>query len=363
MAVIVAIRGVAVAHGAFGVLAGSARAVLWAGRRLPCWGGCHLEAYELVNGMIRGKVGGGDMAGESVSRPTRGWSGGWRARWDRNVLGQTWRGGSELELLRRSMAFSAQGLVTLVPLLIVVAAIDPFPDRGFGEWVADGMSLPAHSAMPVVQLFATQHEAAKAAGVISLALLAVFGLAFVGDVQKAYEKIWGLPAQAWHQSWRQAAWLAALTGYVMLDVESGSLLRHGMGESVQRILLLGASGFVFFWWGQHFLLGGRVHWMALLPGAAATIFGLGGLRAFSALVFDGMVASNAETYGAVGIVLVVVSWLIGVGFVIYGGALLGRHFAARHGATVATAADSWRSRGSVLRRRFQRRTYWQGRSP
>lgn len=228
--------------------------------------------------------------------------------------------------MKRSMAFATQGLVTLVPLLIVVAAIDPFPDRGFGEWVADGMALPTHSATPVVRLFVTQHEAAKGAGILSLALLAAFGLAFAADVQNGYERMWRLPAPSWRQMWRQVLWLGALTGYVALEVESASVLPRGTLDAFGRIAMLGAAGLVFFWWGQRLLLGGRIPWTSLLPGAVATVVGLGGLRVFSSLVFDPMIASNAEAYGAVGIILVVVSWLIGVGFVFYGGALVGQCF-------------------------------------
>lgn len=40
--------------------------------------------------------------------------------------------------------------------------------------------------------------------------------------------------------------------------------------------------------------------------------------------------TNALSYGAVGTVLVVSSWLIGVGFVVYGGALFGRWFTEHH---------------------------------
>jgi membrane protein len=85
----------------------------------------------------------------------------------------------------------------------------------------------------------------------------------------------------------------------------------------------------------HFLLGGRVRWGSLLPGAVATVVGLGGLRAYSALIFDPMIVSNTEAYGAVGVVLVVISWLIGVGYVFYGGSLVGRHWGLRRGAAGA----------------------------
>ncbi len=56
----------------------------------------------------------------------------------------------------------------------------------------------------------------------------------------------------------------------------------------------------------------------------ATSLGLLGLRVFSQLVFSPLIASNAVTYGPFGTLLVVQSWLVGVGFVVYGGALVGR---------------------------------------
>lgn len=259
----------------------------------------------------------------------------WRARWHRSIVGRVWRGGTQLELMRRSMAFATLGLVTLVPLLIVVAAIDPSPEQGFGQWIADGMGLPPDTAAPVMRLFATRHEAARQAGVLSLALLAAFGLAFVTDVQLGYERIWGLSAQSWRQTWRRAVWLVAWTAYVTFEVESGVLLRHGALEAAGRIVLFVTAGVLFFWWGQHFLLAGRVPWSRLFPGAIATVFGLSGLRAFSTLVFDPMIVSSTKDYGVVGVVLVVLSWLIGVGFVIFGGSLAGRHYCEHRAAVRA----------------------------
>jgi membrane protein len=55
-----------------------------------------------------------------------------------------------------------------------------------------------------------------------------------------------------------------------------------------------------------------------------------GLRVFSSLVFAPLIVSNAVAYGVVGTVLVVQSWLIGAGFVVFGGAMLGRHVHERH---------------------------------
>jgi membrane protein len=63
-----------------------------------------------------------------------------------------------------------------------------------------------------------------------------------------------------------------------------------------------------------------------MPGAVATLVGLAGLRAFSGLVFEPLIVTNAVSYGGLGTVLIVQSWLIGVGWVVYGGQLFGRWF-------------------------------------
>lgn len=84
------------------------------------------------------------------------------------------------------------------------------------------------------------------------------------------------------------------------------------------------TAFLFVRWSQWLLLGRRVRWRALLPGAVVTVVGLLGLRLFSRLVFSPLIASNTVTYGPFGTVLVIQSWLVGVGVVVFGGALVGR---------------------------------------
>lgn len=259
----------------------------------------------------------------------------WRERWNRSVLAHLWRGGTQLELIRRSMAFATLGLVALAPLLVVVTAVNPSTQQGLGQWIVDGMGLPANAAEPVLRLFATHHQDAGQFGALGLALLAAFGLAFVTDVQLGYRRIWDLPPESWRQIWRRAVWLGVMIAYLAFEVESGVLLRHGPLESAARIVVFVTAGLFFFWWGQYFLLAGRVPWGWLLPGAIATVVGLSGLRGFSVLVFKPMIDSSARDYGMAGVVLVVLSWLIGVGFVIFGGALAGRYYCEHYVAARA----------------------------
>ena len=169
-------------------------------------------------------------------------------------------------------------------------------------------------------------------------LVAVFGVTFAGSVQAGFERVWGLPAGPWHKIWRQAVWVTVLIAYIYAAATVGTVTRHTPAETASRVLVAVVLGIVFFWWGLRFLVGGRVSYRAALPGAVVTVVFLAGLRAFSALVFQPLIVGNAVTYGAMGTVLIVQSWLIGVGWVIYGGQLSGRWF---HDAWLQAGRNRW----------------------
>ncbi|GAA4799136.1 ribonuclease BN [Streptomyces ziwulingensis] len=245
--------------------------------------------------------------------------------WDRLAATALVRHGRELELMHRSMGFATLALVTLAPLLIVVAAADPLGRGGFAAWLADGMGLSGRSARVLTDIISPPREVVGTTSVWGGLLLAVFGVSFAASVQNGYERIWSLPSGPWHRVWRQVTWVVALSTYLYLEVQTRTTL-HGTA----RIVLSTVTGVFFFWWAQHFLLGSSIRWRDLLPGAVATMVGLIGLRGFSYLVFTPLILDNAISYGTVGIVLVVESWLIGVGFVVFGGALFGRWFLEHH---------------------------------
>lgn len=222
------------------------------------------------------------------------------------------------------MGFAALGFVTLIPLLIVVAAADPVNGRGFAQWVVDGLGVSARPARAISELFSPPRSVLGTTTALSLAALAVFGLTFGSAVQTGMEKVWDLTPARWHTIWRHAVWLASLVGYLYLAAHIAELLSTSPLRPFDRVAVGWVSGVLFFWWTPRLLLGGRIGWAALLPGAVATVIGLFGLRVFSTFVFAPLIVSSAVTYGSIGTVLVVQSWLIGVGFVVFGGALVGR---------------------------------------
>jgi membrane protein len=250
------------------------------------------------------------------------------------------RSGKEFELMQRAMGFAALAMLTVFPLLVVVAAASAATQHGVAVWVVYGMGLTGSSARAVEQVFSAPARVLSTTSAFSLLLAAVFGVTFAGSVQAGFERVWGLPAGPWHKVWRQAVWLAALIAYIYAAATVGTVTRHSPAETVSRVSVAVVLGIVFFWWGLRFLVGGRVSYLAALPGAVATVAFLAGLRGFSALVFQPLVVSNAVSYGALGTVLIVQSWLIGVGWVVYGGQVFGRWF---HDAWLRSWVDNRRS--------------------
>jgi membrane protein len=236
------------------------------------------------------------------------------------------RSGTEFELTGRAMGFAALAMLTVFPLLVVVAAAGAATHHGIAVWVVYGMGLTGSSARAVVQLFSAPAKVLSTTSFFSLLLLGVFGVTFAGSVQAGFERVWGLPAGPWHKIWRQAVWLIVFIAYIYTAATVGAVTRHAPAETVSRVSAAVLLGIVFFWWGLRFLVGGRVSYLAAMPGAVVTVAFLAGLRAFSALVFQPLIVTNAVTYGALGTVLIVQSWLIGVGWVVYGGQLFGRWF-------------------------------------
>lgn len=265
------------------------------------------------------------------------------ATWRRSAPGRLWKQAVHIELMHRSMGFAALGFMTLMPLLVVVAATTPWEHRpGFAQWVVDGMGLDRTGADGVRSLFAAPRHILSATSAWSMASLAYFGLTFVASVETGYRKIWDLPSGPWHRDLRRTVWLAVLTAYLFCESQSAAVTGSGPLRGTGRIALTFVLGVLFFAWGQRFLLGGMVALRTALPGAVFTMLGLAGLRIFSRLFFAPLIVSNAVTYGPVGTVLTLETWLVGVGFVVFGGALLGRH--VRDGRMLRRGAEIPRPR-------------------
>ena len=71
------------------------------------------------------------------------------------------------------------------------------------------------------------------------------------------------------------------------------------------------------------MLAGRIAWRVLFPSAVATAVFWLGMEAVFSVTLSGMVISNNQKYGPIGVVFALMSWLIAIGVVIILGAVAG----------------------------------------
>jgi membrane protein len=97
----------------------------------------------------------------------------------------------------------------------------------------------------------------------------------------------------------------------------------GVDDQVPVFVVAFFVALVFYSCTIFVLLQGRLGPRAVIPGGVATAFCVTGLSVFSYLFFSPYLISNYNDYGGIGVVMVVLSYFIGLGVCIHLGAMFG----------------------------------------
>jgi membrane protein len=248
----------------------------------------------------------------------------------------------ELDLIHEAMVLAALTMTLLIPALITLAALIPLGDpNGIASLVAGRLGLTAQATRDVQSLFGGPAVVRSSTSWVSAAVTVLSAYAWPTALQKGYQLAWQLPSRGLRDVWRPLLWLAALLGAVALFVVLGGI-RHGGPLPVLVSVLVAPAVFLWSWWTQHVLLGGRVGWRPLLVGALLMTVGLYALRIGAQLSLSSSITDNYDRYGPIGIVFVLISWFIGFGVVMLGGAVVGAELweARLHRAAAAAQRTS-----------------------
>jgi len=234
--------------------------------------------------------------------------------------------------MNKALLLSALALMLFIPALITVAAVLPVgSDHGVAAGWTRRLGLSSHAAHDLRQLFTTRNTVAGSTTALSSLITVLFAFGWPAELARGYQIIWGLAPQGWRSAWRALVWLVAFFGVVAAAAGAGAIAGGVGGALIGGVislpLVLGWA-----WWTQHLLLGGRIPWRLLFPGAVATAVGLLGLRVTMAFYLSGAIVSNYDRYGPVGVIFALLSWIIGFCVVMLGGALAGHTYLHRRGA-------------------------------
>ena len=244
-----------------------------------------------------------------------------------------WRRLDTMDFINRGMVFAATLLLCLFPFLIVVSAL---AGRPAAQSLTRYTGLNSQAAADIGHLFAS--PAATTSAVVGTASMVFFvfgGIAAAAALQEIYEQAFDLPHRRIKDLPHRLAWLAVLIGASLLSGWAGPGLRHAGGPALLAVAgLVWATG--FWWLTMRILLAGRISWRALFPAACATGVLYVAMQTVFSLVFSAMVISDEHTYGPIGTIFALLSYLIAIGVVVILGAVAGRAWHERSPGTSET---------------------------
>lgn len=269
----------------------------------------------------------GGTPGRGRKRTGRGGTGGraWRL-WRRRAL-DTWAAAQRrfpvltdvtarlvsVNVLDGATRLAAQVFLTAVPLMFVAAAVAPQGVRD--QMLHSAQQLFGLSGASQAQLkevygaHGDEHASLRqTTGVIGALMALLSATACSRAMARVCERAWRLPRSGVRVVvWRWFAWLVAWGLVLVLQ----GPLRAGLGAGPWLgVPLIFLADVAVWWWTQRLLLGGRVPWARLLPGAVLTAAAMTALSVTARLYMPLALNRSLSAYGSLGSVFTVLSWLI-----------------------------------------------------
>jgi membrane protein len=225
-------------------------------------------------------------------------------------------------ILDMATRLAAQAFLTALPVLFVVAALAPDAWREqMVSSVRDLFGLRGASLEQVRSIYAGGDQFHETWGVIGVLVTLLSATACSRALQRLCERSWHLRrAGARVAAWRWVLWLLVWLAALLLQ----GALRDGFGVGTALGVPLSlCAAVLLWWWTQHLLLGSRVAWLRLLPGAVLAGGGSVAVVAASRLFLPRALNHSIEQFGALGSVFTMLSWLIAFFAVITAGVAAG----------------------------------------
>jgi len=243
-------------------------------------------------------------------------------RFEESAAGRFWSHLSAADFMNSSFAFAALAVLTAFPFLAVSSAAIGGDIR---KAVVARMDLNAQATHDVDGLIATGNQAVATLTWVSAIVLVLGAIGMASTLSAWYCRIFEQrPPKGFllHVAY-QSAGVLAFTLYISFEVWLFDVVRPIGGRGL--IFLLTFVLAVLFWWfSTYMLLYRQVPMRRLLPAGVATGACITGLGIFSSLIFSGQVTSGQESYGPAGVVIALISFLVGFGVCLHLGAVFGR---------------------------------------
>ena len=241
--------------------------------------------------------------------------------------GAYWSRLNAVDFMTSATQFSALAILCLIPVLLIVATATGHDIR---QTLASRMGLNPHAARDLDKLISSGHHAVIGLNFLGVVFLVFGGIGIASTLEGWYQRVYGLPpTRPMRQSLIRFVWVVA---FIVYYASQELVVRQigGVEDQVPVFVVGFFVALVFYSCTIFVLLQGRLGLRAVIPGGVATAFCVTGLSVFSYLFFSSYLISSFNDYGGIGVVMVVLSYFIGLGVCIHLGAVFGSMWNESH---------------------------------
>lgn len=246
-------------------------------------------------------------------------------RWfEASLLGRWWAQLLDIQFVDRAVALAAKAFVAFLPAVLTFAAVAPERVRlGMVATMQRRLGLSGQSLELVQTSLAARGPVSSSTSLLSVILLLFYATTFTSALQRVYLSAWRRPTS--RDRVRELKGLIWLAGVIAMLSVFNALNRAFSGLIGNTLMaILGFSALVALWWATSYVMLRRhVRWRVLLPPAIAMAIGTSIYTASAAVWVPRSMIANQQQFGFFGVSMTLVSWFVGVGFIIVASATLG----------------------------------------
>jgi uncharacterized BrkB/YihY/UPF0761 family membrane protein len=213
----------------------------------------------------------------------------------------------------RAAVLALNALLSLIPLVVLGVAIAHaygITSSDYADGLNDVLNLHGRTAGYVRQSSASVNDSIRSATVVGIGGLIWTAFGFTGALWRIYDRAWGGHSHAGPRAlFRGFVWLVVFSIGHALMAFTRSELDANMRNNVLLVGMELGIGFLTWLITPSLLLGHRLAFRVVAPGAALVAIGTVTFLAGSSLVMPGLVDDYAAPLGPIGVAIALGFWL------------------------------------------------------
>jgi membrane protein len=213
----------------------------------------------------------------------------------------------------RAAVLALNALLSLIPLAVLgvaIAHVYGVTSGNYADGLADVLNLHGRTAQYVHDASTSVNDSIRSATVVGIGGLLWTAFGFTSALWRVYDRAWGGHSHAGPRAWlRGFAWLILFATSLAIVAVTRSEMGHGVQDRIAVGVLQVVLWSLVWFVSPSLLLGRRLPWRVVAPGALLTAVGSVAFLAGSSLVMPGLVDDYAAPLGPIGVAIALGFWL------------------------------------------------------